>query len=96
MLIKRNKKRIAQTVKPAKPAGMSKAMKDLCIKFTKACELENKNQAMKLLDKIQKNTDKSHDIYLFTCRARVDICTSKFKRASSNIDILMHELFANN
>lgn len=68
-------------------------MMDLYYQFTKACESENKNQAMILLDKIQKKTDKTHDVYLFTCRARVDICTYKFEKAVSNIDIMMHELY---
>lgn len=73
-----------------------KAMKDLYIKFTIACELENKNKAIKLLDKIQKNTDKTLDLYLFTCRARIDICTSKFTKAVTNIDLFMQELSNNN
>ena len=61
-------------------------------KFIAECRNGNRSKAVKILDKIQKQMKTTDDIYLCTCKARIDIKSFKMEYAIDNIDKLMAEL----
>ncbi len=79
---------------------MNQRLKELSIQFTKECLAENKKKAMSILDKIQKKARNNEELYLYTCKVRIDICCFKFEKAIKDINMMMSDmdllLIANN
>lgn len=71
---------------------MNQRLKELSVQFTKECVAENKKKAMSILDKIQKKSRNNEELYLYTCKVRIDLCCFKFEKAIKDINMMIYNM----